>query len=171
MSTHPAQNTQERWPFIVPGATFLITIVTPLLVGAVFSNILGGWTINSLIRDLRQPSTPGEALLLLGIFLAMPILISLLTFYLWKRMLRSGKAITAGRGLFTFFLADLLAGISGFLLATITVLLPAIFIFNNVALGWLWLILCIIILSQTVYSLPFLLLAGALIARWQARQG
>lgn len=166
MTTHSSSATiQPRWLIIVGGTTFLITALMPFLVGEAFSNLLAGFTINSVLSSVGLPET---MYILLGACLVSPILLSVFAVSLWKRMLKANKLLTARRGLLTFLQADLLAGIVGFLLATICALLPSIFL-NSEGLGFLWLALCVVVIYQMFYSLPFLLIAGALIAQWQAR--
>jgi hypothetical protein len=169
MSTLPLPRNMNRL-WLVGGITFLITALFPLLVGALLlATELGVWTINGLIVCCVQPGTLGEVIALLAILLTLPIGLSLLVVFLWRRRIRSGRPLRTRDGLLLFLQADLLVGLAGFLLATLFVLLPALLLFNSEALGFFWLMLCIVIVSQTVSSLPFLLLAGALIARFQSR--
>lgn len=173
MPTHfpilPAKTTTGRWLWLVGGIAFLIPLVLPLLVGALFPLLVWHLGFSSFLCCIG-PQTPREVFFLpLFFFLSLPLALSIAVTCLWRWVNKSDQLLTPGRGMLAFFGADLLTAITGFLVSTLFLVLPPFSTLDGESLGFLWLGLCVIIVAQTFYSLPFLLLAGALVARWQAR--
>ncbi len=163
MSTSPlpsaGKKTNGHWLWLVGGTTFLIALLWSCLIGA--------------LLPLSPLHTLGDVIISVFLFLSVPLLLSIFSMLLWRRTGKSGRALTPRGGLRTLGLADLLTIITAVLIVTFsTSLVPLTPPFCsgvgcNRDLGWL--VLSFIVVLQTLFPFPFLLLAGALLARRQAR--
>jgi hypothetical protein len=157
----PVKKQNRHW--LAGGVAFLISLLPFLLPTRLIAiTPLHGW-----ITWVNFTPYPLLRLILLS---CLPIVLSIFTLLLWRRSVKRNSHFTAGRGMLAFLLADILAALTLCLLLTITVGLPA-FIINSGMLGWgfFWLLMCSLATAQSLYSLPFLLIAGAFIGKLQGR--
>jgi hypothetical protein len=166
LPTTPRKKQNRHWLWLTGGAAFLISLLPflpfLLLPRLVARTPLAGWiTWVNLI-----PYHPLRLILLS----CLPIALSIFTMLLWRRSVKRNSHFTARRGMLTFLLADILAALTLCLLLTITVGLPA-YLINTGMIAWafFWLLMCLLATAQSLYSLPFLLITGAIIGKLQGQ--
>jgi len=173
-----------NWPWLMGGVTLLITIFFPPLnlpvnyavipdwVGTLITYGLSGgigWQVLYYVRENILTGYPFSALFwVIAPFCFVPLVLALSSVLVWKRVTKRALRLTIRRGLLAVVLA---AG-----MALLTIVLLALLIFGPWTLiagqSALLLGMSIIIMvavSQILWFLPALLIAGAILATLQAR--
>ncbi len=172
------------WPWLMGGITFIITTFFPplnsslnynlipdLLQPLVAYNAQGGifWQILHYIQENAAASYPVGALLgLIVPFCTVPLFLTLSSVVTWRRVVNRAPRPTVRRGLLAAVLATVFALLT--IVALDALILGPFALFapdtGNV-LGLI--IIAIAAVAQSLWVLPALLLAGALLAALQAR--
>jgi hypothetical protein len=157
-----AQKTNRRWLLLAGGVAFLISLVLPTLLA--FITRLPGWIVILLVLSHSLPSM----LMMVAILAGFALLLALFTLFLWSRIVNQPGNATVGRGLLAFLLADILALLVSCLLYFIINLL--LFGRGTESQGFLLITVFGTAIAQALYSLPFLLIAGAILGYLQGRE-
>lgn len=181
----PAQNTQPAriWPWLIGAAAFILAALFPpfpsninySMIPALLQPLVSlgspggiGWQLLHYGQDDAFSGYPLGALFgMIGPFCAVPIILPLVAFFFWRRVVQRAAHPTAWHGVKATALA---AAVSLLIIVLLDLLMfGTLTLFQGAALLGL-VFFAMVALAQLVWILPGLLLIGALLAIVQARR-